>query len=273
MLRRLLFKIIRFGRLTIRCRGRTFGIFGEDHSGEAPLDVVIHLERKSALWKLALNPNYQLGELYMLGVLQIEHGSLAEFLELCGRNQERFERSQRNKLWRRVLTPLARLFRSDNTRIRSRSNVAHHYDLSNALYRLFLDDDLQYSCAYFAQPGQSLEEAQRAKKIISLRSCCSEKTSASWILGAVGAALRSSKLDKAQVMSPVSLFHLSSWLSLGNERWRVITPIASNSICLIIGMLKVNLIGSFRSACSNMLARASMRHSLKQSPVYCPTTG
>src|SRR5439155_27025236 len=42
--------------------------------------------------------------------------------------------------------------------------VAHHYDLSGALYDLFLDRDRQYSCAYFETPGASLEEAQLAKK-------------------------------------------------------------------------------------------------------------
>src|SRR5690606_8367926 len=47
---------------------------------------------------------------------------------------------------------------------RSRRNVHHHYDLSGDLYRLFLDDDLQYSCAYFTHPGASLDEAQTAKK-------------------------------------------------------------------------------------------------------------
>ena len=47
---------------------------------------------------------------------------------------------------------------------RSRRNVAHHYDLGNELYELFLDDDLQYSCAYFTDPANSLEQAQADKK-------------------------------------------------------------------------------------------------------------
>ncbi|MDE3240254.1 MAG: class I SAM-dependent methyltransferase, partial [Paracoccaceae bacterium] len=46
---------------------------------------------------------------------------------------------------------------------RARRNVAHHYDLSGELYDLFLDEDRQYSCAYFADPSMTLEEAQRAK--------------------------------------------------------------------------------------------------------------
>ena len=47
---------------------------------------------------------------------------------------------------------------------KARRNVAHHYDIGNDLYRLFLDDDLQYSCAYFTDPGNSLEQAQADKK-------------------------------------------------------------------------------------------------------------
>ena len=53
---------------------------------------------------------------------------------------------------------------------KARRNVAHHYDIGNALYALFLDDDLQYSCAYFTDPDNSLEQAQADKKRISLPS-------------------------------------------------------------------------------------------------------
>ena len=47
---------------------------------------------------------------------------------------------------------------------RARRNVAHHYDLDDRLYSLFLDADRQYSCAYFETPDQSLDDAQLAKK-------------------------------------------------------------------------------------------------------------
>jgi cyclopropane-fatty-acyl-phospholipid synthase len=164
MLNQLLVNIIQVGKLTVRCRGRMFGVFGKNPPGEPPLDVTIHLDDKRALWKLALNPDYQLGELYMLGLLRIEEGSLGDFLELCGRNQAAFERDHRNKGWRRLAKIWFPLVQRRNSRRKSRRNVAHHYDLSNMLYRLFLDEDMQYSCAYFREPGQSLEAAQRAKK-------------------------------------------------------------------------------------------------------------
>ena len=57
-----------------------------------------------------------------------------------------------------------RRFIQRNTADKAKANVAHHYDLSDDLYRLFLDEDMQYSCAYFARPSMTLEQAQAAKK-------------------------------------------------------------------------------------------------------------
>jgi cyclopropane-fatty-acyl-phospholipid synthase len=59
---------------------------------------------------------------------------------------------------------MKRSFVSRNNPWRARRNVAHHYDLDHRLYRLFLDEDFQYSCAYFERPDLTLEEAQLAKK-------------------------------------------------------------------------------------------------------------
>lgn len=164
MLKRLLAKIIQVGELVIRCGGRVYGEFGKNSPDAPPLNVTIHLTDKWSLWKLALNPDFQVGELYMHGDLLIERGSLQDFLELCGRNQAAFEQTHQNKVWRRMASGWMRLIQGRNSRRRSRKNVAHHYDLSNTLYRLLLDEDMQYSCAYFRQPGLSLDEAQRAKK-------------------------------------------------------------------------------------------------------------
>jgi cyclopropane-fatty-acyl-phospholipid synthase len=62
--------------------------------------------------------------------------------------------------WRKAM----RRFSQYNPASRSKAHVAHHYDLSSRLYDLFLDKDRQYSCAYFNDPGDTLEEAQIAKK-------------------------------------------------------------------------------------------------------------
>ncbi len=59
---------------------------------------------------------------------------------------------------------VTRRLAQNNTIVRARRNVEHHYDLDGRFYRLFLDSDLQYSCAYFDRPGADLEEAQWAKK-------------------------------------------------------------------------------------------------------------
>jgi cyclopropane-fatty-acyl-phospholipid synthase len=64
---------------------------------------------------------------------------------------------------RRVAEMVLRCLQRANSPRRARRNASHHYDLSHALYRTFLDEDLQYSCAYFRAPGMSLDEAQQAK--------------------------------------------------------------------------------------------------------------
>lgn len=56
-----------------------------------------------------------------------------------------------------------RHMRNDNTQTGSRKNIAYHYDLGNNFYRLFLDKTLAYSCAYYATPETTLEDAQIAK--------------------------------------------------------------------------------------------------------------
>ena len=80
----------------------------------------------------------------------------------------------------------------NNERRAARRNVAHHYDLSVDLYRAFLDEDLQYSCAYFARPDMTLEEAQAAKKRhIAAKLAARPKARRCWTSAAAGAAWRS----------------------------------------------------------------------------------
>ena len=97
----------------------------------------------------------------MNGELSVTEGSLYEFLALCARNYHHLEQLPLVKLVRSF--DLAR-FGQYNPTSKAHRNVAHHYDLSDDLYRLFLDDDRQYSCAYFETAEQSLEDAQLAKK-------------------------------------------------------------------------------------------------------------
>src|SRR3982751_2779701 len=109
------------------------------------------------------NPRLKLGEAYMDGRLTIEDGgTILDLLELIVGAQP-WEQGQRKALGKGKAGKLISLFRR-NPVSKSRKNVAHHYDIGNELYALFLDDDLQYSCAYFTDAKNSLEQAQADKK-------------------------------------------------------------------------------------------------------------
>jgi cyclopropane-fatty-acyl-phospholipid synthase len=102
----------------------------------------------------------------MNGRLIVEKGDIRDLVELLKRN-DAWESGQKNlKPGLAARTFNAVKYRADriNMERRSKRNVAHHYDLSGRLYDLFLDRDKQYSCAYFTDPGNSLEQAQEDKK-------------------------------------------------------------------------------------------------------------
>lgn len=107
------------------------------------------------------NPELALGEIYMDGNFVVENGSIADALSVLMDQPQALPRWAK-PYWR--LRYLARHFRQFNLRSRSKNNVAHHYDLDGRLYSLFLDSDKQYSCAYFAHPDMTLDDAQLAKK-------------------------------------------------------------------------------------------------------------
>jgi cyclopropane-fatty-acyl-phospholipid synthase len=133
--------------------------FGDDVG--PPLTVKL-LDR-AAEWRLMFNPALSLGELYMDGRLIVTRGVLYDLLELGARNLAEIERLP----WVKALDTIRVAFRGlhqRNNRRRAKHNVAAHYDHDARLYELFLDSDLQYSCAYFEYPGQSLDDAQTAKK-------------------------------------------------------------------------------------------------------------
>lgn len=116
----------------------------------------------SAAWaaRIVAKPGLGIGEAYMDGGLVLEEGRIGEFIDLIGANAKYKAKKRRGPLRRW----LRRTMREANDRVRSLRNVAHHYDLSYDLYRRFLDEDMQYSCAYFERPDMTLEEAQLAKK-------------------------------------------------------------------------------------------------------------
>ncbi|KAA9008213.1 SAM-dependent methyltransferase [Histidinibacterium aquaticum] len=113
--------------------------------------------------KLLLAPDLALGEAYMDGRITIAQDDLRGLLEVAVRNRNVGNDPAIMRMGDRLARPVQR-YLSQNPVLRSRQNIAHHYDLSGELYDLFLDEDRQYSCAYFADPEMTLDEAQRAKK-------------------------------------------------------------------------------------------------------------
>jgi cyclopropane-fatty-acyl-phospholipid synthase len=148
--------IVREGDLTLKLPGGRSLTLGD---GTGPRLVA---RITSAAWvaRIAAKPGLGVGEAYMDGGLVLEEGEIAQFIDLIGANAKNRKKKRRSRLqlWFRERVKEA------NERLAARRNVAHHYDLSDELYRRFLDADMQYSCAYFARPDMTLEEAQAAKK-------------------------------------------------------------------------------------------------------------
>jgi cyclopropane-fatty-acyl-phospholipid synthase len=124
--------------------------------------ITVKLHDRRAALELFRNPRLKIGELYMDQRLTVEDGTILDLLELVV-GAKPWERGGRKALGKGKAGKLRSLLRRNPVR-KARSNVAHHYDIGNELYALFLDDDLQYSCAYFTDPKNSLEQAQADKK-------------------------------------------------------------------------------------------------------------
>nr|WP_313633430.1 cyclopropane-fatty-acyl-phospholipid synthase family protein [Brevundimonas naejangsanensis] len=125
----------------------------------APELTAVLADMKAAV-AIASNPDLALGEAFMDGTFSIEGGSIYDFLRLSSSQLALRQRSPKLSWLQRI----RRGAEQANDRLHARSNVHHHYDLTVDFYRLFLDEDLQYSCAFFETPDATLEEAQAAKK-------------------------------------------------------------------------------------------------------------
>lgn len=127
--------------------------------------ATIRITDRSLDRRIMLNPELAIGEGYMNGGLVLEDGStLYDFVDLCMANIG----GTRSGAFRKGLALLRRVraaFRHWNPIHLAQRKVAHHYDLSDALFDLFLDSDRQYSCAYFLNPEDDLETAQSNKKL------------------------------------------------------------------------------------------------------------
>ena len=117
---------------------------------------------KSLHYKLLLLPDLYFGEAYTDGSLVIENGTLTEFLDIAMKNIGRNETNNFAKIIKKIMGTY-RYFTNYNLISKSKKNVAHHYDISEKFYDLFLDDNRQYSCAYFKDENDTLETAQMNK--------------------------------------------------------------------------------------------------------------
>jgi cyclopropane-fatty-acyl-phospholipid synthase len=163
LLSSLLRKFVRTGTLRLRDPDGEVHVFGGRLPGP---DVAVHLKNRKLFVKLFINPELYVPEAYMDGDMTLEDGAtIHDFLLLFLLNQDALYEHGAQKVIRRIFYGLRRWHQA-NPIGRAAVNARHHYDLSTEMYRLFLDERMQYSCAYFRDPERdTLEEAQLNKLI------------------------------------------------------------------------------------------------------------
>ena len=159
LLDRALKSLLRFGTLNVHMPSGHVGRYGDG----TPPEVTVRLHDAAIVRRLVLSPDLAVGEGYMDETLTIDEDDLHGFLEIAMRNTSTDQRIWWRKLVRHTRAGV-RWLAQFNPAGRARANVAHHYDLSGELYDLFLDRDKQYSCGYFRNPDDTLEQAQEQKK-------------------------------------------------------------------------------------------------------------
>jgi cyclopropane-fatty-acyl-phospholipid synthase len=139
------------------------GVISTYQGGAGP-EVAFAIQDWSTVRRIVLNPAMAIGEAYTQGRITAEQGDIYDLLDLLLSNvaaDGSFQPILQLSLWRdRMLRRVAQW----NPAQRAQRNAAHHYDIDGRLYRLFLDADMQYSCAYFPTGTETLEAAQHAKK-------------------------------------------------------------------------------------------------------------
>lgn len=160
LLSKMMSRFIKTGQLNIIDVSGKLHSFGD--AGSQP-SVTMKIHDKKLYRSLFFNPELKAGEAYMDGTLTVEDGTIRDFLKVFALNATNLRGQGHQKRLRQFYKKIKR-YHQRNVRASARKNVEHHYDLSNDFYKLFLDEDMQYSCAYFTSPDVALEEAQRAKK-------------------------------------------------------------------------------------------------------------
>ena len=154
----MLARVIRVGTLKlIDADGRTY-----IYAGTPGPQVTARFADRRLPYELLLNPALRVGEAYMDGRLTFEDSTLRDALALYSANRASVAGYPLQRVVRGISRALKR-FQQANRRSKAQKNVAHHYDIGNAFYALFLDEGMQYSCAYFLSDTDTLEEAQQNK--------------------------------------------------------------------------------------------------------------
>lgn len=164
ILRPFLSRLVRNGRLTVIGPGGEAEHFGKP-APDVP-DVTVRFASRRAMRRVVLEPRLGAAESFMDGDMEVIDGDIMALIGLIRMNTP-WDRGAklRDKTWLGWRMDWIRTrLGSINRQRRSRDNVRHHYDIGNDLYRLFLDSDMQYSCAYWPRPDMTLDEAQAAKK-------------------------------------------------------------------------------------------------------------
>ena len=155
MLTKLLKKHVRQGTLTLVAPDGTRQTFGDGSPR-----VTWRIRTPRTMLKILVNPEANLGETYMNEEWDVEEGELVDLLTILRTN---LESAVAGRSVTALLAPAATVFKSWNTVRASLHNVSHHYNLDEALFRAFLDQNMHYSCAYFCEDDMTLEAAQVAK--------------------------------------------------------------------------------------------------------------
>jgi len=160
LLSKVLSRLIRTGRLTV------IDVDGRTHrfEGAPGPEATMRLKDKALYRSLVFKTELAFGEGYMDGTLEPVGHDVYQLLEVMLSNRDYLVDIPAYR-WLSRLDRVLRPLHQANRLKRAKSNVAHHYDISNDLYRLFLDQDMQYSCAYFRSPDDTLEQAQLNKKL------------------------------------------------------------------------------------------------------------
>jgi cyclopropane-fatty-acyl-phospholipid synthase len=160
LLSSLLRPFVRNGRLTVIDHAGARHVFG---SGENGPSVTIRLADAAVEREIFFNPELKAAEAYMDGRLTFEEGGRAyDLLHLFSVNRRTLGSHPWQQTLRRYWGVVKRL-QQRNPLGTATKNVRHHYDIPTPFYRLWLDDSMAYSCAYFATPETPLADAQTAK--------------------------------------------------------------------------------------------------------------